>query len=39
MLTKLRFQYLLSVACYQDTKIIIDCVSAIAIDYMTNILS
>ena len=39
MLKKLRYQYFLSIACYKDKKYIIDCVSVIPIDDLTNILS
>ena len=36
ILKKLRYQYFLSIACYKDTKNIIDCVSVIPIDELTN---
>ena len=37
ILRKLRFQYFLSIACYNETKYINDCVSAIPIDDLSNI--
>ena len=39
ILKKLRFQYFLSIACYKETKYIIECVSVIPIDDLTDILS
>ena len=39
MKKKLRFQSFLSIACYKETKFIIDCVSVIPIVYLTDILS
>ena len=36
---EIRFQYFLSIACYKDTKYIIDCVSVISIEDLTDILS
>ena len=37
ILKKLRFQYILSIACYYETKYIIDHVSVIPIDDLSNI--
>ena len=37
ILKKLGFQYFLSIACYIETKYIIDCVSVIPIDDLSNI--
>ena len=33
----IRFQYFLCIACYRETKCIIDCVSVIPIDELTDI--
>ena len=40
MLKRFRFKYFLSIACYKETKLIIDCEPVIPIiDDLTNILS
>ena len=39
ILKKLRFQYFLSSACYEERKFIIDCVSVIPIDDLADMLS
>ena len=39
ILKKLIFQYFLCIACYEETKFIIDCVSVIPIDDLADILS
>ena len=37
ILNKLRFQYFLFIACCKETKYIIDCLSMIPIDDLTNV--